>query len=392
MGQLQSIAVTPANGSAARGLTQQFKAVGTYTDGGTKDISALVSWSTSNIAVATINAQGLASTPGTGTATVTAADPSSSIQGSTTFTVTAAQVASLAITPATATVPLGDTQQYTATAILTDGTTQNVTTSVNWSTSTTTVPIARVSTSGLATTYAVGQSGVGATMPYGAGHANAVLNVTAAQLATIAVAPTNASVAAGLTQQLTAQGTYTDGNTHDLAQQVTWSSQNPAIATVDATTGVVTAIAPGTAALVATSNSNQSIQGTRAPSEKPRAMQSREYVSSSFCAQDSPGTMVATNLPNYKGQLTNKLRLLPRFPRVVNERLALIWSDHVNAAKSVGMFFVVALVFSRGQSEQQPEQVERRLISLIFAGRNRIIMIRRELPLTVNASPAEPVA
>jgi hypothetical protein len=35
---------------------------------------------------------------------------------------------------------------------------------------------------------------------------------------------------------------------------------------------------------------------------------------------------------------------------------------------------------------------QRRLISLIFAGRNRIILIRRELPLTVVASPAEPVA
>ena len=35
---------------------------------------------------------------------------------------------------------------------------------------------------------------------------------------------------------------------------------------------------------------------------------------------------------------------------------------------------------------------ERRLINLIFAGRNRIIMIRRELPLTKVASPAEPVA
>jgi hypothetical protein len=75
-----------------------------------------------------------------------------------------------------------------------------------------------------------------------------------------------------------------------------------------------------------------------------------------------------------------------------NECIALIWSDLVNAAKSAGMFFVVILAFSRGQSGQQPEQVERRLISLIFAGRNRIIMIRRELPLTVIASPAEPVA
>jgi hypothetical protein len=32
------------------------------------------------------------------------------------------------------------------------------------------------------------------------------------------------------------------------------------------------------------------------------------------------------------------------------------------------------------------------LISLMFAGRNRIILIPRELPLTVVASPAEPVA
>src|SRR5271155_3172247 len=34
----------------------------------------------------------------------------------------------------------------------------------------------------------------------------------------------------------------------------------------------------------------------------------------------------------------------------------------------------------------------RRLIKLIFAGRNRIIMIRRELPLTISASQVEPVA
>jgi hypothetical protein len=39
-----------------------------------------------------------------------------------------------------------------------------------------------------------------------------------------------------------------------------------------------------------------------------------------------------------------------------------------------------------------PKQGWRRLIKLIFAGRNRIIMIRRELPQTSHASPARPVA
>src|SRR5207253_11373202 len=73
----------------------------------------------------------------------------------------------------------------------------------------------------------------------------------------------------------------------------------------------------------------------------------------------------------------------------VDECFALIWSDRVNSAMFVDVFVVAS---SQGQSEQQPGQVKRRRISLIFAGRNRIIMIRRELPLTVIASPIEPVA
>ena len=92
---------------------------------------------------------------------------------------------------------------------------------------------------------------------------------------------------------------------------------------------------------------------------------------------------VADNHPEQTTRNTNQWLL--------DERIALIWSDCVNSAKSVGVF-VIVLAPSRGQSEQQPGQVERRLISLIFAGRNRIIMIRRELPLTVIANPAEPVA
>ena len=75
----------------------------------------------------------------------------------------------------------------------------------------------------------------------------------------------------------------------------------------------------------------------------------------------------------------------------LNEWNALTWSDRVKSAKSVGMFLQLPLLFpSTGRAAAW--QVERRLISLIFAGRNRIIMIRRELPLTVIASPAEPVA
>src|SRR5579863_4812681 len=84
---LSSIVVTPSNGSVAQGMTQQFKATGTYSDNSTQDLTTTVKWSSSATSVVTISATGLASGVGFGTTTIKAA--SSSIIGSTTFTITA---------------------------------------------------------------------------------------------------------------------------------------------------------------------------------------------------------------------------------------------------------------------------------------------------------------
>jgi hypothetical protein len=60
----------------------------------------------------------------------------------------------------------------------------------------------------------------------------------------------------------------------------------------------------------------------------------------------------------------------------------------------VGLLLLSSLFVSSFEDRASSSRgmLERRLINLIFAGRNRIIMIRRELPLTRVASPAEPVA
>jgi hypothetical protein len=78
----------------------------------------------------------------------------------------------------------------------------------------------------------------------------------------------------------------------------------------------------------------------------------------------------------------------------VDESIGLIWSDRVNTVKSVGLLLSLSLLlsFPEDRASSSRSSFERRLINLIFAGRNRIIMIRRELPLTVIASPVEPVA
>jgi uncharacterized protein YjdB len=70
---LNSIAVTPnPTPSLSKGKTQQFKAVGTYSDGATTDITGQVTWASDNTTAATIDNSGLATGIEAGMANVTA--------------------------------------------------------------------------------------------------------------------------------------------------------------------------------------------------------------------------------------------------------------------------------------------------------------------------------
>lgn len=70
--EVVSIAINPANGEAGVGGTLQFEAFGTYSDGSSMGITSLVSWSSSNPSVATIQSGGLATGISVGTTTITA--------------------------------------------------------------------------------------------------------------------------------------------------------------------------------------------------------------------------------------------------------------------------------------------------------------------------------
>ena len=111
---LSSIAVTPTNPTIIVGATQQFTATGTYSDGSTQNITSQVTWASSNTAVATVSAGGLAIGQSGGSSTVSAA--LSGLTGSTTLT-----VVSLAIT--TNSLPNGTPNvAYSATLAASGGT------------------------------------------------------------------------------------------------------------------------------------------------------------------------------------------------------------------------------------------------------------------------------
>jgi 6-phosphogluconolactonase (cycloisomerase 2 family) len=128
---LTSIAVATTTPSVTAGLTAQFTATGTYSDGTKPDISSKVIWASATTAVATINASGLATALTPGTSAITAM--LSGVTGSATLTVTAATLVSIAITPAHPTIAPGKTVQFTATGTYSNATTTDLTTTVAWS-------------------------------------------------------------------------------------------------------------------------------------------------------------------------------------------------------------------------------------------------------------------
>jgi uncharacterized protein YjdB len=239
---VNTITLDPPYAAIANGTSQQFEAMGTLADGSSQSLTTWATWTSSNTAVATVGntsgTQGLAAAVGIGSTSISAGF--STVSSQATLTVTDATLESLVATPGSATVAAGDTYQFTATGTYSDGSSQDVTTSVAWSSS---YPdfatISNTSGSkGLATGVAEGSCTITATL---SGKSYSVtINVTAARLKTITIAPASASITVGTTQQFTATGTYSDTTTQTLTTSVTWNSSNESVATISST-GMATA-------------------------------------------------------------------------------------------------------------------------------------------------------
>lgn len=136
---LTSIDVTPhAPATIAIAATQQFTATGTYSDASTSDISSQVTWSCLPASTATISAAGLATGAANGTAQVSA-----SLQGITSNSVTltvgtgGVPVAiGVKIEQTNPTIIVGGVEDFTAVALLSDGTTAPLGTAATWSSGT----------------------------------------------------------------------------------------------------------------------------------------------------------------------------------------------------------------------------------------------------------------
>ena len=163
---LETISVTPTSATIGIGETQQFTAIGHYSDSSTSDITSDsdVSWASSVPTVATIDPGGLATGVGAGTTYITAIqDKITSDPVALTISTTPPELDSITVTPADPAIEVGGELKFTAIGHYSDGSSSDITSDsdVSWASSVPTV--ATIDPGGLATGVGAGTTYITAT-------------------------------------------------------------------------------------------------------------------------------------------------------------------------------------------------------------------------------------
>src|SRR6266702_4242825 len=240
-----SVDVSPAAAALQVGQTVQLAATPRDTSGNPLS-GRVVTWASSNTAVAPVTTSGLVTAIAVGSATITATSEGKT--GTAAVAVANVPVASVAVTPASATLQAGQTVQLAATPKDANGNALSGRV-IGWSSSNPSV--ATVNASGLVTGVAAGSATITAVSEGKSGGAAITVNPATVPVASVAVTPAATSLPTGGTVQLTAIPKDANG-TPLTGRSVAWTSSNGAVATVGSS-GLVTAVATGSATITATS-------------------------------------------------------------------------------------------------------------------------------------------
>ena len=167
-------------------------------------------------------------------------------------TLTPAGLNSISVSPASADIPVGQSQRLVATGTYSDGSTQTLS-SVTW---TPVYPTVATISNDVTNSGSVLGVGVGLTNVNGCAGSvcgSATITVSGPVLSLVTVTPANSFVLpVGSSLQLHATGTFSDGSVVDLTSLVSWSSSNPSVASINAN-GIAMGVLAGGTTITATS-------------------------------------------------------------------------------------------------------------------------------------------
>jgi hypothetical protein len=144
---------------------------------------------------------------------------------------------------------IGTTKQFTATGTFSDASTQDITSTVVWTSSN---PVAAtINAQGLATSSVNGSTTIAAGL--GAITGSTTLTVTTVHLVSITVSPATPRISKGTSIKFTATGTFSDSSIATNLSGVSWKSSKPNLASIRST-GIAHGKKSGTVTITASSS------------------------------------------------------------------------------------------------------------------------------------------
>ncbi len=239
--------VEPAELLIPAGRSDRVVAWGLFDDGTRVDQSELVGWisSSEQFAVVSEDDPGFVDALQPGASAVTAT--LDAFVAAALVTVGEPAIEALIVSPLQAELPVGASQQFLALALRSDGSAEDITGSVVWTSSVESVAAFDPSTQGLLFANSPGLS----TISGAAGDlwGGASVEVGERTMDSVRVLPEALDIPLGLGGAVSALGTWSDGQQDDVTGQATWRSTNEAVATVS--NGVITTVSTGLTTLEA---------------------------------------------------------------------------------------------------------------------------------------------
>jgi hypothetical protein len=323
--------ISPLAPALPKGLTTDFQASGSFSDGTTQDLTFDVTWVSSTPSVATISnaagSRGLATAVAVGTSNLSA--EFNGLSAATQLTVSAATLESIALSPLNPSILSLSGGQFTATGTFSDASSADITDQVSWGSSLPTV--ATVSdaggTKGQVSTLINGTTTISVDLDNI--RASTRLTVTGGNLTAIKVLPadsTQVHLSPVLEVQMRAQGTFANA-AREITSQVVWSSSDARVATIN-NLGLVTTVGAGVTEIKAVSTTSLgSITGTSL-----LTVNQANYVAGNLTI--SPATI---DMPTIARNTSRKFTVSGRFSDGITRDLtrAVTWTSSAPAVAEI---------------------------------------------------------
>jgi len=231
---LQRIDISPNFYELAKGEVLQFKAVGSFSNDYTENITDKVVWESANTSFAffshKLNEKGRIEAVLPGTTKISAAFDG--ISGFADLSVVDATIEHIELSPVNKTLAKGQSIQIVARGRFSDGDLKDITNQVDWVTSN--ILVASISVNGVVKAEHVGKTRIKATFKTNQKITGSTeITVEPPVAVSIEILSHSDNVAKGDTLQLTAIATYSDDQQLNVTQKVRWQTSNTSLAMID---------------------------------------------------------------------------------------------------------------------------------------------------------------